>query len=165
MSDLRTAAHDAVRCFDLIWAWMEQEEPERLTRPGWQVLRMKTDALKEAAALSAPAANLPGGFHSNGPETEQQAAMFVRPRTGTQREAVLNELIKAHPRGLTDDEIGELLPLYVNTGAKRRNDLKNQGWVEDSGERRSTQTGSPAVVWRLSPEALDHLRCHTHLIQ
>lgn len=101
-----------------------------------------------------PARDMPGRYHADGPDTERVAAGRVTPRSGTQRAAVLEALRAAGDRGATDHE------LWVATEAKcvrphvagtRREELIRDGWtIVDTGERRLTDTGTPAIVWRLA---------------
>ena len=39
------------------------------------------------------------------------------------------------------------LKLTLNTFRARCTDLKNAGWIEDTGERRETDAGREAIVW------------------
>jgi len=163
MDIVRTAAHDVAKSFEHLWEHHQSLGQDTLR----DLLLLKVDVgiLRSTIALVPPGTNILGSYHTDGTDTEKASASFVMPRTGTQRASVLAELSNAYPGGLTDDEIGERLPLYVNTGAKRRNDLKNQGWVQDSGVRRLTQTGAPAVVWELTPQGADSLQCHPRMVQ
>lgn len=78
--------------------------------------------------------------------TSRNAALRAYPRSGTQRERVLN-LLKNVSNGLTDDEIAHSLALSPNAARPRRVELVAGGWVKDSGVRRPSLCGSPAVVW------------------
>lgn len=107
-----------------------------------------------------PARPMEGRRHREGTDTERAAALRVMPRSGTQRAKVL-EALQSPGRlgmpylpmgGLTDYELWQ----YAGVGARphvpatRREELIAAGWpIVDSGERRPTDTGSPAIVWRL----------------
>lgn len=92
------------------------------------------------------------------PETSFAAA--VDAATGRRAAAIrdaVRDLLIAHPGGLTDDELLERLPVgadglpltRVRTSvATRRGEWMRVGHVVDSGERRATPFGRPAVVWR-----------------
>jgi hypothetical protein len=97
-----------------------------------------------------------GRFHSNGQDTEISSATLVAPRSGTQRAAVLEHYQRVGERGATDYETWVALrpkcarPHVTGT---RREELIRDGWkIADTGERRPTDTGSPAIVWRLDWE-------------
>ena len=82
--------------------------------------------------------------------TSKIAARRIMPRTGTQRARVL-DLLSRHPQGLTDEQMQDALGMNPSTQRPRRVELVEQGWVEDSGERRRTRSGHKAVVWRFVP--------------
>lgn len=86
------------------------------------------------------------------PETSHRAAERALPRSGTQRRRVLDLLREVWPGGLTDEEIRHRLDLAVGYGLARRNELVSDGWAEDSGDRRETEAGAQAIVWRYRPE-------------
>lgn len=83
------------------------------------------------------------------PETAVKAAKRTREHKSRLRSDILIEH-QLHPSGLTDDELVRLLD-GEDRGvvARRRLDLVREGLLEDSGHRRPTRTGSPAIVWRL----------------
>lgn len=84
-----------------------------------------------------------------GDDTEAAAARLITPRTGGDRMLVLATLAGSEGP-LTDYEIAQLTGLRQYTAAPRRGDLLRGGWVEDSGERHPTDSGTPATAWRLS---------------
>ena len=49
----------------------------------------------------------------------------------------------------TDEEIQRSLKMDGNTERPRRRELELSGKIVDSGKRRKTSTGSPAVVWKV----------------
>jgi hypothetical protein len=109
-------------------------------------------------SLPDPGRNTVGKFHaprSDAPETEREAALAVYPRTGTARRRVLDAIALAGDRGMTDEELSLSLELRLYTAAPRRHELLEDGWVEDSQQRRPTTTGSLAVVWKLTPAGWD----------
>ena len=81
-----------------------------------------------------------------GSETSLEAAVRAEPAAGTQRRRVLDEL-RAHPGGLTDDEMQTLLAMNPSTQRPRRIELVEAKLVKDSGAIRLTQSGRRAVVW------------------
>ena len=76
-------------------------------------------------------------------DTPRLAAQKVLPRLSTDRQRV-RECHEAH-NGLTDFELAALLGGSQTSLGKRRLEL---GCV-DTGVRRPSPSGSPAVVWRL----------------
>lgn len=111
-------------------------------------------------ALSDVDADNPGQAHRRGRDTERAAALFVMPRTGTQRRRVLEAIAAAGDDGLTDHELAEITRLYLYSAAPRRTELLRGGWVRDSGRRRATPLGSEAVVWTLTEEGAARLTTH-----
>lgn len=87
-----------------------------------------------------------GAYHSQGGDTEREAAASMRPFTGTMRKEVIRLLADA-PNGLTDDEGGALMKGDRLTFGRRRNELVRAGLVRDSGQRRLTPAGRKAIVW------------------
>lgn len=49
--------------------------------------------------------------------------------------------------GLTCDEVEVEMERTHQSISARVNELKNGGWIEDSGERRETRSGAKAIVW------------------
>ena len=82
-------------------------------------------------------------------QTSAIAAARAYPKTGTNRCKVL-ALIEACG-GLTCDEVCERLDMLVQSATPTINSLKNDGWLRDSGARRNTRSGNPAVVWEVAP--------------
>lgn len=104
-----------------------------------------------------PFDNRLGPSHHNAPETSGQAAVANFPRSGTQRATVLDVIYRhswLRGHGLTDEEIATYAKLTGNSVRPRRGELVRDGLVVDSGERRGTWMGNPAVVWTLTEEGL-----------
>jgi chromosome segregation and condensation protein ScpB len=98
--------------------------------------------------LADPASTSRGLVHEHSTDTERQAAALVAPRTGTGRLRVLTIIAESGP--LTDYDISVLLGMRLYTAAPRRGELLRGGWIEDSGERHPTDSGTLATAWRLS---------------
>lgn len=104
------------------------------------------------ALRSDPAREMVGRYHHHGPDTERIAAALVAPRSGTQRAAVLEALKEAEENGRTDFELWgtDGIGARPHVPGTRREELIADGWnIVDSGKRRRTDTGSPAIVWVL----------------
>jgi hypothetical protein len=99
---------------------------------------------------SAVGENTPGKLHRHAHDTERIAAEMVRPRTGTLRAKALVTIAAAGENGLTHGELAETTGERHYSIAPRVTELVDQGWIVDSGRRRPTDTGSPAIVWILS---------------
>ena len=81
------------------------------------------------------------------PETSQNAAERVLPRTGTKRKVVFDLIEARGTLGLCDHEIERLTGWRIPSVTAVRNGLMNDGWIMDSGERRKTPQGNGAIVW------------------
>lgn len=57
-------------------------------------------------------------------------------------------------RGLTVDQVEQLLNMPHQTASARVHDLRNKGWVIDSGIKRKTRSGRNAIVWTPTELAL-----------
>lgn len=89
-------------------------------------------------------------------ETSQQAAKRVESSAEVIRREMLR-LIGESPK--THDECAvELRPIFITEAdfqnfkrsvRSRGSELKAAGKIEDSGQRRTNESGSPAVVWRI----------------
>jgi len=66
----------------------------------------------------------------------------------------------AGPAGCADQELEHQLNLPRPTPGNRRRELVAGGWVRDSGRRRDTTAGNPAVVWVLTPDGEHRLDTH-----
>ena len=92
------------------------------------------------------------GPQAGAPITERIAAVLITPKSGTDRMRVLRFIAGRGEEGATDEEVSLSLHMRLYTAAPRRNELKNDGWVVDSGRGRRTTTGTPATVWVLSED-------------
>jgi len=97
--------------------------------------------------LPDPTRDIAGGLHRGAGDTERAAAELVAPRSGTWRWRVLLAVARAGASGRTDWELHTELGGLLYTVAPRRHELARDGWIEDSGERRRTPSGTEAVVW------------------
>lgn len=78
------------------------------------------------------------------PETSHHAANHDRT---TDRARAL-DILRAHPDGLTDFELADLMHRQQTSAGKRRHELMAAGLVEYAGHTRPAPSGSPARVWR-----------------
>ena len=102
-----------------------------------------------------PSTNIAGKVGREHPETSKVAAARIRPASGTQRAKVLAKLTAAFPNGMTDEELQDSLAMNPSSQRPRRVELVEQSWIEDSGDRRKTRSGTDAIVWRYNKVSWD----------
>lgn len=73
----------------------------------------------------------------------------------TVRRIVLDSIAEAGETGVTADQLVQVLGSFHNTVAPRITELSQDGLIQDSGERRPTRFGRPAIVWTAVREAED----------
>ena len=154
--ELEVAARNMLVVVTKLLTYTAEKEPERCSRRGFLEMTTAAMDLEEALEeeLSDPAVDAEGMIGSGHPGTSKDAAVDVMPRTGTQRMAVLDS-IGHSDNGLTDEEAMDELGLHPSSVRPRRKELVDGGWVKDSGRTRPTSTGNDAIVWVLTPKALD----------
>lgn len=81
------------------------------------------------------------------PETAQTAALIARLRAGSRRKEAFDVIRNAGVRGLTDDEMEGVTGRSHQALSATRNTLMNDGLIVDSGQRRPTRYGHPAIAW------------------
>lgn len=84
---------------------------------------------------------------STDPDTSWDAAADASRKADTHRARAL-AIHRAHPDGLTDFELADLMGLQQTSAGKRRGELRDQGYVVNSGVKRPAPSGSLAIVWR-----------------
>lgn len=104
-----------------------------------------TATIKQMAIKTQPVAPA----RASDPDTSQQAASGNREIRGAQRTKVFQYLESVGQTGATDYEIGADVGILRTSAGKRRKELCDLGYVEDSGTRRYTDSGSTAIVWRI----------------
>jgi predicted ArsR family transcriptional regulator len=82
-------------------------------------------------------------------DTSIMAARMVAPHLTKRRVTVLLTLVKAK---LTVDEVEQQTGLPHQTCGPRMGELEDYGFVVDTGWRRLTRHGKPAIVWQMTPE-------------
>lgn len=102
---------------------------------------------KPYRALPAPDGDELGRLHHDAHDTERVAARLIEPKTGTLRALALARIFDAGSEGLTHGELAEVTGKNHYSIAPRVTELVDLGWVIDSGQRRKTALGSPAIVW------------------
>jgi len=90
---------------------------------------------------------VPQNYRNTDPDTSRAAAAD-KPVRLTDRERAL-ALHRAHPDGLTDFELADLMDRQQTSAGKRRGELAALGYIRDSGRRRPAPSGSKAIVWEI----------------
>ena len=99
--------------------------------------------------------------HAHDPDTSYGAARRARRLVAQHKFTILNRLrlddiyyrakgCGAGVGGLTSQEISDRCKLNYHQVARRISDLKRDGKVIDSGQRRASPGGRRAAVWRLA---------------
>jgi hypothetical protein len=65
------------------------------------------------------------------------------------------------PGGLTDFELGDLIDRQQTSAGKRRGELRDDGLIEATDTTRPAPSGSPAIVWRITPAGIMAARAIT----
>jgi hypothetical protein len=86
-------------------------------------------------------------LYARGSDTSAAAAISVERDGPRLRELVLFTIRAAGSRGLTCDEIELHLDMRHQTVSARVYELREGGWIADSGERRPTRSNRRATVW------------------
>lgn len=74
------------------------------------------------------------------------------------RRAALTALANAGATGLTDFELAERTGYAATSIGGRRKDLRNWGWVVDTGTTRLSPSQAPATVWAITTAGIDAYR-------
>ena len=96
------------------------------------------------------------------PETSWEAARSMRERIAGDLKLVL-DAIEVQCRfggsglGYTVDQLEQRLSRSHQSISARVNNLREMGWIVDSGVRRETRSGRQAIVWTLSDKAKEAL--------
>lgn len=103
--------------------------------------------------VGEPAAHLMS--RTTDPESSKAAAASVNgPRD---RDRAFRALA-AHPEGLTDFELGDLIGRGQTSAGKRRLELQRIGLVEFANDHRPAPSGAMARVWKLTAAGLVEAR-------
>ena len=108
------------------------------------------EAVESHEALGLEMPNLPA-LSNNTTYTSGQAGASLKNISGDAR-ACYEEIVLAG--GLTVDQVEVVLNRPHQTVSARVNQLRDSGWVCDSGMRRKTRSGRNAIVWRPTEMAL-----------
>lgn len=96
-------------------------------------------------------------FSNNSTDTSAAAGDSIRHLTGALSTLCYDEIAAVYRNGgvgLTVDALEQHLQRPHQTVSARVNELRDRGWVVDSGIRRNTRSGRKAIVWQPSEAAL-----------
>ncbi len=80
-------------------------------------------------------------------ETSVAAAESIRPDANRLRAVVYEAIRSAGDRGMTDEEVQDVLKMNGSTQRPRRVELADAGRIRKSGAKRQTRIGGTAAVW------------------
>lgn len=105
-----------------------------------------------------PMANLgQPAFSNNSTDTSAEAGASMLGHLGKLAHECYSEIAATYRDGglgLTVDAIEQRLVRSHQSVSARVNELRDKGWVVDSGVRRPTRSGRKAIVWRPTSTAL-----------
>jgi predicted transcriptional regulator len=90
------------------------------------------------------------------PETSHHAAASLT-NVGAIARKVFDEIalvFEESGTGLTSDQVEQILGGRHQTISARVNELRERGWITDSGLRRPTRSGRKAIVWKPTQKAM-----------
>lgn len=89
-------------------------------------------------------------------DTQRAAARMHAPRRNSLRLRILQEIIERD--GLTCDEVERRLNRAHTSVSSAIHSLARQGWLVDSGLRRTTRQQTPAIVWQITSAGKTQMR-------
>ena len=89
--------------------------------------------------------NSPGYKNKDKEGPSRKAALAIKPHAPTLRERCFRSLVGLP---MTADEVADLLDKSILSVRPRIAELSKLGKVEDSGQRRTNESGKAATVWR-----------------
>lgn len=117
--------------------------------------RLRT-VVREYEALGLADVGRPA-FSNNSTDTSAAAGDSIRHISGALAKQCYDEIAATFHNdgvGLTVDALEQRLQRSHQTVSARVNELRDRGWVADSGIRRKTRSGRSAIVWTPSELAL-----------
>lgn len=95
-------------------------------------------------------------FSNNSTDTSAEAGASMRNLTGDLSLRCYDEIFISWHHGaigLTVDQLEIQLSRSHQSVSARVNELRDKGWVRDSGQRRKTRSGRKAIVWTPTEQA------------
>ncbi|MCD6056499.1 MAG: hypothetical protein K0Q89_29 [Thermomicrobiales bacterium] len=93
--------------------------------------------------------------------TSEAAAQYMSKSAHRVVGRVFAQILLAYQQGsigLTTDAIEQRLSRSHQSVSPRVTDLRDQGWIEDSGKTRATRYGQQATVWKPTDAAIEAAR-------
>jgi hypothetical protein len=81
------------------------------------------------------------------PDTSLNAARKAFPKSGTKKKLIYDLIVESGIFGMCDHELEIKTGFRHESTSASRNYLMKDGWITDSGQRRETPQGNPAIVW------------------
>jgi hypothetical protein len=81
------------------------------------------------------------------PDTSKISAQRALPKSGTKKKIIYDLIVNSGVNGMCDHELEIQTGFRHESTSATRNYLMNDGWIVDSGKRRQTPQGNPAIVW------------------
>lgn len=128
--------------------WDGEPMPTQTSRKKNQGLM--NEIVEATRARQAQSSDNVSWISSRHPDTSQQTLAMYLGKTGTLRESVYNAIDHRGVEGATDDELEIELGRAHQSVSGARNSLMKDGLLEDSGLRRTTRYGNPAIVWYIA---------------
>ncbi len=85
--------------------------------------------------------------HVKGSDTSRAAALEIEEPLGRLQEMILRFVHSCGKQGATSDEVEEALLLRHQSCSARILELRQDGLLTDSGQRRATRSGRLAAAW------------------
>jgi hypothetical protein len=104
-------------------------------------------AIEPAPPVELPPVNPLHNVRRTDPDTSVRAALLDPTGRMTIRKRVSQLLEAWWPEGYTDYHLADLTGLQQNSVGKRRGELRDMGFVRDSGETAPGPSGSPCIKW------------------
>jgi len=99
-------------------------------------------------------------FSNNSTDTSAEAGASMNTHVGKLARQCFDEIASVYRNdgvGMTVDALEQVLNRSHQSVSARVNELRNKGWVTDSGVRRKTRSGRPAIVWTPTVQAMNLL--------
>ena len=135
------------------------DEANRLVdKLGWQGYPF--EALSRAVyahrQLGLDTTSQPAFSHNSTDTSAEAGASMNQHVAGIARQCFdeITSVYRSDGVGLTVDQLEQLMNSRHQTVSARVNELRNKGWVRDSGVKRPTRSGRSAIVWMPTVQAL-----------
>jgi len=99
-------------------------------------------------------------FSNNSTDTSAEAGASMVTHVGKLARQCFDEIASVYRNdgvGMTVDALEQVLNRSHQSVSARVNELRNKGWLIDSGVRRKTRSGRPAIVWTPTVQAMNFL--------